>query len=291
MEPAHQPPAGLPRVRQGRGVPAAEPGDEPGRASPLRGVKRTFPKPINVSAQVLLDRERCVLCARCTRFSNEIAGDPSSPAGARCPAAGRHLREHPVRLLFLGQHRADLPGRCADQCPTTASGLAPSTWCPCPVCRALRERARDAHRCAPRQGACGDLPVTSRRSTRSGTATRAASPSRTPDDRHHLPAGARRGRGAAPASWPEALGWPPTGWPRPVPAGVLTGGRLTAEDAYAYAKFARVVLDTNDVDFRSRPLSAEETDFLGAHVVLNRPVEYADLDSASARRRGRDPGR
>ena len=40
------------------------------------GVKRTFPKPINISAQVLLDRERCVLCARCTRFSEEIAGDP-----------------------------------------------------------------------------------------------------------------------------------------------------------------------------------------------------------------------
>src|SRR3954469_3845599 len=38
--------------------------------------KRTFPKPIHLSAQVLLDRERCVLCARCTRFSEQIAGDP-----------------------------------------------------------------------------------------------------------------------------------------------------------------------------------------------------------------------
>ena len=40
------------------------------------GAKRLFPKPINVSAQVLLDRERCVSCARCTRFSEQIAGDP-----------------------------------------------------------------------------------------------------------------------------------------------------------------------------------------------------------------------
>ena len=39
-------------------------------------VKRTFPKPIRLSSEVLLDRERCVLCARCTRFSNQIAGDP-----------------------------------------------------------------------------------------------------------------------------------------------------------------------------------------------------------------------
>src|SRR3569833_4531889 len=38
-------------------------------------IKRTFPKPSNQSSQVLLDRERCVVCARCTRFSDEIAGD------------------------------------------------------------------------------------------------------------------------------------------------------------------------------------------------------------------------
>src|SRR5689334_10333959 len=38
--------------------------------------KRVYPKPINISSQVLLDRERCVLCARCTRFSAQIAGDP-----------------------------------------------------------------------------------------------------------------------------------------------------------------------------------------------------------------------
>src|ERR1700704_2975417 len=37
--------------------------------------KREYPKPINISSQVLLDRERCVLCQRCTRFSDEIAGD------------------------------------------------------------------------------------------------------------------------------------------------------------------------------------------------------------------------
>ena len=44
--------------------------------SRFRDEKRTFPKPIAISSQVLLDRERCVLCARCTRFSQQIAGDP-----------------------------------------------------------------------------------------------------------------------------------------------------------------------------------------------------------------------
>src|SRR6266542_3269997 len=48
-----------------------------GRAdSRFHDVKRTFPKPIAISTNVLLDRERCVLCQRCTRFSDEIAGDP-----------------------------------------------------------------------------------------------------------------------------------------------------------------------------------------------------------------------
>ena len=49
---------------------------------------------------------------------------------------------------------------------------------------------------------------------------------------------------------------------------MLTGGRVTAEDAYAYSKFARVALGTNDIDFRARPLSAEEASFLAAEVVL-----------------------
>ncbi|HEY6411162.1 MAG TPA: NADH-quinone oxidoreductase subunit NuoG [Ktedonobacteraceae bacterium] len=37
--------------------------------------KRHFPKPVPVSDRVLLDRERCILCQRCTRFSSEISMD------------------------------------------------------------------------------------------------------------------------------------------------------------------------------------------------------------------------
>jgi NADH-quinone oxidoreductase subunit G len=62
---------------------------------------------------------------------------------------------------------------------------------------------------------------------------------------------------------------------------VLTGGRLTLEDAYAYAKFARVALDTNDVDMRARPHSAEEEQFLAACVAgQGIGVSYADLEQA-----------
>ena len=38
--------------------------------------KRHYEKPIPLSDLVLMDRERCILCARCTRFSEEVSGDP-----------------------------------------------------------------------------------------------------------------------------------------------------------------------------------------------------------------------
>ena len=65
--------------------------------------------------------------------------------------------------------------------------------------------------------------------------------------------------------------------------GVLTGGRLTVEDAYAYSKFARVALGTDDIDFRVRHTSGEERDFLAARVA-GRYLEttYADLEAAPA---------
>jgi NADH-quinone oxidoreductase subunit G len=83
-----------------------------------------------------------------------------------------------------------------------------------------------------------------------------------------------------PASWTEAFAVAARGLADAGEVGVLPGGRLTAEDAYAYAKFARVALGTNDVDFRARPLSAEEADFLAAEVALSGTVSYADLEAA-----------
>ncbi|HTW05652.1 MAG TPA: NADH-quinone oxidoreductase subunit G, partial [Streptosporangiaceae bacterium] len=69
----------------------------------------------------------------------------------------------------------------------------------------------------------------------------------------------------------------------PSGVGVLTGGRLTLEDSYAYAKFTRLALNTNDIDMRARPHSAEEEQFLAARVA-GRAVEvsYTDLDTAPA---------
>src|SRR5918995_964708 len=37
--------------------------------------KRTYEKPLPISPSIVLDRERCILCYRCTRFSEEVAED------------------------------------------------------------------------------------------------------------------------------------------------------------------------------------------------------------------------
>ena len=76
--------------------------------------KRTYEKPIALSPLVKLDRERCVLCARCTRFCDEISGDRFIELFAR--GAGRTRLDRGGRGLpvaVLRQHGADLPGRSA----------------------------------------------------------------------------------------------------------------------------------------------------------------------------------
>ena len=92
-----------------------------------------------------------------------------------------------------------------------------------------------------------------------------------------------------PASWPEAFGVAARGLASAgTSVGVLAGGRLTAEDAYAYGKFARVALGTNDVDFRARAHSAEEAAFLAARLAGKRRRDVR-RPRARARRRPRGP--
>ena len=45
-------------------------------ATRFTDVKRTFPKPLRLTSNILLDRDRCILCQRCVRFVDQIAGDP-----------------------------------------------------------------------------------------------------------------------------------------------------------------------------------------------------------------------
>jgi NADH-quinone oxidoreductase subunit G len=65
--------------------------------------KLTFDKPIPVSPLIALDRERCILCYRCTRFSEEVAEDGQLIArnrGARTEIAT--FEDEPYRSVFSG---------------------------------------------------------------------------------------------------------------------------------------------------------------------------------------------
>ena len=226
------------------------------RFSP-RGVKRTYPKPINISAQVLLDRERCVLCARCTRFSEQIAGDPFIALIERgaLQQVGIYEKE-PFESYFSGN--------TIQICPVGALTSAeyrfrsrPFDLVSTPVGRrARRLRLGDPGRPPPRQG---DAPPRRQRPRGQRGVDHRQGPLRVHLRHRARPArptrrSATRTASLRPASWPEAFAVAARGLRAAGASAVLTGGRVTAEDAYAYSKFARVALGTNDVDFRSRPL-------------------------------------
>jgi NADH-quinone oxidoreductase subunit G len=72
-------------------------------ASRMRFPKRTFDKPIPVSPLIALDRERCILCYRCTRFSETVAEDGQLVAINR--GAGSIIatfEDEPYRAHFSG---------------------------------------------------------------------------------------------------------------------------------------------------------------------------------------------
>ena len=251
--------------------------------SRFNGRKRTFPKPINVSAQVLLDRERCVSCARCTRFADEIAGDAFIgllERGAKQQVGT--ASDQPFDSYFSGN--------TVQICPVGALTSAGyrfrsrpfdlvSTPTACEHCAAgCAMRTDSRHGTVMRRLAGDDPAVNEEWNCDKG---RFAFPYLS-HDRLRTPLLRDENGGLVPASWPEAISAAAAGLAAARGhAATLTGGRLCREDAYAYAKFSRVVLGSDDLDFRARPASTEERDFLAA-VVAGTGVgtDYAALSNA-----------
>ncbi|CQD22953.1 NADH dehydrogenase subunit G [Mycobacterium lentiflavum] len=258
-----------------------------GRAeTQFHDVKRTFTKPIPISSQVLLDRERCVLCARCTRFSNQIAGDPFIDLLERgaLQQVGVYAKE-PFHSYFSGN--------TVQICPVGAlTGTAyrfrarpfdlVSSPGVCEHCASGCAQRTDHRRGKVLRRLAGDDPeVNEEWNCDKG---RWAFSYATQRDRITSPLIRAADGALVAASWSQALTAAARGLKSAHGrAGVLVGGRATWEDAYAYAKFARMALGTHDIDFRIRPHSEEEAEFLAARVA-GRPVTvtYSDLEAASA---------
>ncbi|MCX5042861.1 NADH-quinone oxidoreductase subunit G [Aldersonia sp. NBC_00410] len=247
--------------------------------------KRTFPKPIPLSSEVLLDRERCVLCARCTRFSQQIAGDPFIDMIERGALQQVGIYENePFDSYFSGN--------TIQVCPVGAlTGTAyrfrarpfdlVSSPSVCEHCASGCAQRTDHRRGAVLRRLAGDDPeVNEEWNCDKG---RWAFAYATQPDRITTPLLRDESGELVAASWSEALAVAARGLVRARgSAGALVGGRATLEDAYAWAKFTRATLHSNDIDFRVRAHSAEEEHFLATQVA-GRGVEvtYADLEQAS----------
>jgi len=246
--------------------------------SRYEGKKRTFEKPINISSQVLLDRERCILCARCTRFSDQIAGDPFITLNERgaLQQVGIYEKE-PFESYFSGN--------TVQICPVGALTGASyrfrarpfdliSTPSACEHCASGCDMRSDVRRGKTLRRLAGDDAAVNEEwnCDKGRWAFKYAH-----HDRITAPMVRDESGELREASWPEALAIAAEGLSVNRSA-VLTGGRVTVEDAYGYAKFARIALRTNNIDFRARFNSDEEREFLAT--LPTSSVKYSDIDKA-----------
>jgi NADH-quinone oxidoreductase subunit G len=259
--------------------------------SRFREPKREFDKPVPISTEVLLDRERCISCTRCVRTSEEIAGDDFIEFLDRGPrqyigtATGK-----PFNSYFSGN--------TVQVCPVGAlTGAAyrfksrpfdlVSTPSVCEHCASGCHQRTDHRRGKVMRRLAGDEPLVNEEwNCDKG---RWAFNYATQSDRLTTPLVRDADGVLRPASWTVAYAAAARGLAAardaagdsPAGVGVLTGGRLTLEDAYAYAKFTRLALDTNDIDMRARAHSAEEEQFIAARVAgRDIEVSYADIEAA-----------
>ena len=247
--------------------------------SRYREPKRTYPKPIPVSPLVGLDRERCVLCTRCTRFCDQISGDRFLDLFER--GAGQQ-----VGIAAGEDLRSPFSGNTVQICPVGALTSTPYRFAArpfdlqvgdsiCPHCAAgcnlrvdlrrgevVRHLARDAMDVNEAW-----LCDKGRYAFRFPDADRVATP-------------LLRERGLEPASYGEVFGAIGR-WTEGKRVAFLVGGRVSDEDAYAIAKLARTVFRTHDVDHRridtggaaeravaATPMTTTYADVEGARTVL-----------------------
>jgi NADH-quinone oxidoreductase subunit G len=217
--------------------------------------KRHFEKPIPISELVLLDRERCIQCSRCTRFADEVAGEAQIDFIGR----GEQIEVNTFPELPFTSY---FSGNTVQICPVGALTATPyrftarpwdldqveSTCTTCAVgCRVAVQSS--ANRVTRLLGIDAD-PVNHGWLCDKG---RFAFETVNADNRLTEPL-VRKDGALVTASWHEALSAVATGLTEAAAGGgaesvaVIGGARLTNEGAYAWAKLAKGVLGTDSVD-------------------------------------------
>ncbi|MGE3621506.1 MAG: NADH-quinone oxidoreductase subunit NuoG [Acidimicrobiia bacterium] len=243
--------------------------------------KRHFAKPIPVSDLVALDRERCILCDRCTRFAKDVAGDPlihfidrgNQTQVNTFPEhefasyfSGNTVQICPVGALTATAYRFKARPWDLDQVESTCTSCSVG-------CRVVVQSSRNE--LLRYQGVDAD-PVNWGWLCDKGRFDFQALNS---EERLDGPLARGADDALAPTTWASALASAASAirdaLDRNGPAGiaVLGGSRLTNESAYAWAKLAKGVIGTDNVD-------AQLGDGLPAEVVLGLP--RATIDQACA---------
>ena len=242
----------------------------------FREAKRVFPKPIPMSPLVGLDRERCILCARCTRFCDEISGDRFLELFAR--GAGER-----VSIAAGEDFRSPFSGNTVQICPVGALTSTPYRFAArpfdltygdsvCPHCSAGCNMRVDVRRGeVVRHLARDEYDVND-----AWLCDKGRYANRFPDSPERVTTPLIRDRGLEPASFGEVL-TKIAGWVDGARVGVLTGGRLMDEDYFALSKLARTIFRTNDLDHR-RGSGAPAAERIVARAPMG--VTYRDVERA-----------
>ncbi len=240
--------------------------------------KRTYLKPLPLSPLVNLDRERCVLCARCTRFCDQISGDRFIELFAR--GAGER-----VSIAAGEDFQSPFSGNTVQICPVGALTATPyrfvarpfdlsSADSVCPHCSAGCNVKVDVRRGeVVRQLARDNYEVND-----AWLCDKGRFAFRFPDAPERLTTPLIRDRGLEPASFGEVL-TEVAHRAEGARVAVLTGGRLMDEDYYALSKLARTVFRTNDLDHRRSAGAGEAERYVAAQPMS---VTYKDVERAKA---------
>ena len=238
--------------------------------------KRTYEKPLPLSPLVNLDRERCVLCARCTRFCDEVSGDRFIELFAR--GAGER-----VSIAAGEDFRSPFSGNTVQICPVGALTAQPYRFVARPFDLSSAESV-----CQHCSAGC-NVRIDLRRGSvvrvlardnahvnDAWTCDKGRFAFRHADLPERVTMPLIRDRGLEPASFDEVFG-AVAGWAKLGRIAFVAGGRLLDEDAYALSKLARVAFGTNDLDHR-RTTHGGQAELLSAASPLE--TTYRDVERA-----------
>ncbi len=240
--------------------------------------KRVYEKPLYLSPLVALDRERCVLCARCTRFCDQVSGDRFIELFERGAA-------EQVAIAPGEDFRSPFSGNTIQICPVGALTSVPYRFAARPF--DLRSADSVCNHCSAGCNIRVDLRrgQVVRHLARDNpdvndlwTCDKGRFAFQFPDSIDRLTTPLLRDPGLTPVSFGEALHVIARA-SSPGRVAFLAGGRLTDEDAFALSKLARVGFGTNDLDHRRHgsedvPLDVE------AHQAAAIRVSNADVEQA-----------